>query len=340
MIKQSFPLDFQWPTQEPFLFCVHHNDLFPKGLPNLGPDKKYLKGRNMGSDFELKDGFRMYHGEEIPGFPVHPHRGFETITIVRKGLVDHADSLGAAGRYGDGDVQWMTAGAGVQHSEMMPLLHQDRENPIELFQIWLNLPKINKMAQPIYKMFWHEQIPHIKLNDGKVIIQIIAGEYKGTKALIPPHNSWAYDPVNETSILLVKMKAGTELKLPASKSKTARSLYFFSGKGLILNEKPLNALTGHYLESQFEMDFKSTSEEIEFLILQSRPIGEPIYQHGPFVMNTREEIVKAFQDFQQTSFGGWPWPRPDMVHGNKKERFAKFPEGHTEHPPKSAKHTK
>ena len=84
----------------------------------------------MGDDFIIKDGFRMYHGKSVPGFPGHPHRGFETITVVRKGIVDHADSMGASGRYGNGDVQWMTAGKGVQHSEMFPLIHSDKENTI------------------------------------------------------------------------------------------------------------------------------------------------------------------------------------------------------------------
>lgn len=108
MIKQSTPIELHWPTQEPFLFCAHHLDRYPEGNKNLGLDSKHFAGRQMGSDFNEKDGFRIYHGEEIPGFPVHPHRGFETITIVRRGYADHADSLGAAGRYGEGDVQWMT----------------------------------------------------------------------------------------------------------------------------------------------------------------------------------------------------------------------------------------
>ncbi|MEK7692326.1 MAG: pirin family protein, partial [Bdellovibrionota bacterium] len=132
---------------DPFLFCAYHRDLYPKGNQEFGPAES-LVGRNLGEDFTLKNGYRMYHGEVIPGFPVHPHRGFETVTVVRQGLIDHADSMGAAGRYGDGDVQWMTAGRGVQHSEMFPLLDQTKGNPLELFQVWLNLPSKSKMGAP------------------------------------------------------------------------------------------------------------------------------------------------------------------------------------------------
>ena len=115
------PLGFPWETTNPFLFCAYHADAYPKGNGEMGPNES-LAGRNIGQDFTIKDGWRMYHGEKVPGFPSHPHRGFETITVVEKGLVDHADSLGASGRYGNGDVQWMTAGKGLQHSEMFPLL--------------------------------------------------------------------------------------------------------------------------------------------------------------------------------------------------------------------------
>ncbi|MFN5786457.1 MAG: pirin family protein, partial [Flavobacteriia bacterium] len=160
------PLGFQWETADPFLFCVHHEDQFPAGNESMGPAPAFLQGRYLGQDFIIKDGFRMYHGREVPGFPGHPHRGFETITVVRTGLVDHADSTGAAGRYGNGDVQWMTAGKGVQHSEMFPLLNKEKENPLELFQIWLNLPQKNKMVEPHFKMLWNEEVPRFTDTDG------------------------------------------------------------------------------------------------------------------------------------------------------------------------------
>jgi len=181
------PLGFQWETADPFLFCVHHEDHFPKGNAQMGPAAS-LEGRTLGQDFLLKDGWRMYHGRTVPGFPGHPHRGFETITVVRKGMVDHADSMGASGRYGDGDVQWMTAGGGIQHAEMFPLLDREKDNPMELFQIWLNLPRKNKMVKPHYKMLWRESIPKHHHRDGqgrKTTIEVVAGRLGVHTA--PPH---------------------------------------------------------------------------------------------------------------------------------------------------------
>lgn len=156
------PLGFNWETSDPFLFCVHHVDAYPRGDEQLGPAAS-LAGRNIGQDFTPKDGWRMYHGEHVPGFPAHPHRGFETITVVLDGFVDHSDSHGATGRYGNGDVQWMTAGRGLQHAEMFPLLHQDKPNNLELFQIWLNLPSTKKMVAPHYKMLWAEEMVKVDM---------------------------------------------------------------------------------------------------------------------------------------------------------------------------------
>lgn len=332
LIKRQFPLDFQWATQEPFLFCVHHHDFFPKGTAQFGPEKSYLKGRRIGEDFVVKDGFRMYHGEVVPGFPVHPHRGFETITIVRKGYVDHADSIGASGRYGQGDVQWMTAGAGVQHSEMFPLLKQDAENTLELFQIWLNLPRVKKMSPPHFTMFWAEKIPHLEINNNSVRLTLIAGEYEGMRPLPPPPDSWAYQTESNTAIWLLKMKPGAEFELPAVMKETNRSLYFFEGEELFINETKVGPKSGIELQGESKIKIKAGAQEVEILLLQSKSMNEPVVQYGPFVMNTEDEIRQTFADFQRTQFGGWTWERPDMIHGSKIERFAKHPGGKVEKP--------
>jgi len=328
MIKKSANIDLHWPTQDPFLFCAHHFDHYPAGNENLGLNPSHFVGRNMGSDFEAKDGFRLYHGEEIPGFPVHPHRGFETITIVRKGFADHADSLGAAGRYGEGDVQWMTAGSGVQHSEMFPLLHQDKENTLELFQIWLNLPKKNKLVPPDFKMLWSESIPKIKLDKGEV--SIISGEYGDTTFYEAPQNSWAADPDHQVNILLVKLDKGGTFKYPAKKNLN-RSLYFFNSTSAKLNDETISGKKALFLDSDGEILISATDSS-EFVILEGKPINEPVVQYGPFVMNSREEIMQTIRDYQLTNFGGWKWQRNDMIHGPEIKRFAKYPDGRIDRP--------
>lgn len=201
-IKLIRTLGFPWSTQDPFIFCAYHLDHYPKGNAQLGPNAS-LGGRAIGQDFDPSHDWRMYHGRSVPGFPHHPHSGFETVTIGKQGLIDHADSLGAAGRFGNGDVQWMTAGKGVQHSEMFPLLNDDKENPLELFQIWLNLPAKSKRVEPHFKMLWADTVPVYESKDdnGKsVYVDIVAGELHGVKAPAPAPDSWAADPANEVAI--------------------------------------------------------------------------------------------------------------------------------------------
>ena len=326
------PLGFQWETQDPFLFCVHHEDYFPKGNESMEPDKSHLQGRHLGDDFIIKDGFRMYHGKTVPGFPGHPHRGFETITVVRKGLVDHADSLGAAGRYGDGDVQWMTAGKGVQHSEMFPLIHQNKENTMELFQIWLNLPKKDKMVEPHFKMLWRESIPNYKYIDtsGKnVNVEVITGQLMGFNPPTPPPNSWANNPDNEVAVWNIKMEKGSKWLLPKASRGINRTLYFYEGDELILSGNTIEKYHAVQLKAEFDVELVA-STETSILVLQGKPIEEPVMQYGPFVMNTKAEINQAFEDYHQTQFGGWPWPRYDQVHDRTKTRFAKHADGKEE----------
>jgi quercetin 2,3-dioxygenase len=328
------PLGFMWPTTDPFLFCVHHHDFYPKGNEQLGPDAS-LKGRNLGQDFTIKDGWRMYHGETIPGFPAHPHRGFETVTVVMEGLVDHSDSHGAAGRYGNGDVQWMTAGSGLQHCEMFPLLKKEEENPLELFQVWLNLPRTKKFADPHFAMLWAEVIPKYINTDSagkKTEINLVAGHIEDTQAPTPAPDSWAADPANEVAIWTIKMEAGAKWTIPGASPEARRTLYFYKGPEIRvagLEVSPFNAIE---LMPDMEVILENGSGDAFFLLLQGLPIAEPVVQYGPFVMNTQAEIQQAFSDFRKTQFGGWPWSRFDHVHPREKGRFAKYADGKEDNP--------
>jgi quercetin 2,3-dioxygenase len=327
------PLGFPWDTQDPFLFCAHHADAYPKGNENMGPEPQLLRGRNIGQDFTIKDGWRMYHGDSIPGFPAHPHRGFETITIVKEGIVDHADSLGAAGRYGAGDVQWMTAGKGVQHSEMFPLLKQDAENPLELFQVWLNLSRANKFTEPYFGMMWADTIPVLKEKDatGKAIeIDIIAGSLKGIQAPKPGPSSWAANPDNEVAVWIIKMQAGAKWQLPAAKNNVNRTLYFYKGSGLSIENNAIPEYHSVQLLPKENVMLQCADQDCYILMLQGKPMKEPVAKYGPFVMNTHEELHQAMQDYQNTQFGGWPWSRSDHVHASVKGRFARYADGREE----------
>ena len=329
------PLGFMWPTNDPFLFCVHHHDRYPRGNDHFGPDAS-LRGRNLGQDFTLKDGWRMYHGETIPGFPAHPHRGFETVTVVTEGLVDHSDSHGAAGRYGNGDVQWMTAGAGLQHCEMFPLLKKEEENPLELFQVWLNLPRSRKFAEPHFAMLWADQIPKYSFRDSDcktTEINIIAGHVEDTFAPPPAPDSWAADPANEVAIWTIRMAAGAKWTIPTASAEARRTLYFYKGPEIKVGGMEIASYNAIELLPDMEVIVENGESEAFFLLLQGIPISEPVVQHGPFVMNTQAEIHQAFSDYRRTQFGGWPWNRYDHVHLREKGRFAKYADGREEVPP-------
>jgi len=322
-------LGFPWETKDPFIFCAYHRDVYPKGNDVMGPDAS-LEGRNIGQDFILKEGWRMYHGETTPGFPYHPHRGFETITINKEGLVDHSDSLGASGRFGAGDVQWMTAGKGVQHSEMFPLIHKDKENPLEIFQIWLNLPKVNKFVDPYFKMLWERDIPtYIETNNkGKTVkVDLIAGDLNNLKAPKPTPDSWAANPENEIAIWTMKLESDMEWVLPKSKSEVNRTLYYYKGNSLFIDDIPVPPNQAIQLKSDQDSLLKAGDSDCYLLMLQGKPINEPVVQYGPFVMNSETEIQEAFEDYRKTQFGGWPWPIRDQVHSRDRGRFALHADG-------------
>jgi len=334
LVREIFDLGFPWQTQDPFLFCVHHDDAYPAGNEQMGPAAS-LAGRDLGQDFAGKDGWRMYHGERVPGFPGHPHRGFETVTIVRRGLIDHADSLGAAARFGRGDVQWLTAGRGIVHSEMFPLLERAAPNPLELFQIWLNLPRADKLVEPHFSMLWSDAIPEHVACDGAgrtTSVTVIAGRLGEAVAPPPPPHSWASRADADIAIWSIRMQPGATWTMPPARAGTNRTLYWFRGASLRVGDRAISRPCGIALapDAAAPLVAGPGPDDVELLVLQGRPIGEPVAQHGPFVMTTRAEIQQAFIDYQRTRFGGWPWPTESPVHGRDEGRFARHADGRVE----------
>ena len=331
------PIGLRLPVKSPYIITAHHYDLYPKGNDKMEPTY-YIDGRDIGQDFDESEPWRMYHGKTIPGFPVHPHRGFETITIVEEGFVDHTDSDGSTGRYGNGDVQWMTAGSGMQHCEMFPLVNEDRENHLNLFQIWLNLPKKSKMVTPYYKMLWAEDIPiveEIDENNKKTKIKLVAGNYKDIKAPNPAPDSWAADEENNVTIWLIELEPNATFSLRPTTSTTSRMIYYYSGNTISIEGTELSKNYAAELVSDEEILITNGSEKSNILLLEGEPIHEPIAAYGPFVMNTEQEIYAAFNDYEKTQFGGWPWSSGDPVNPKDSGRFSKLKNGSTEYPPKN-----
>jgi hypothetical protein len=213
---------------------------------------------------------------------------------------------------------------------MFPLLNEDKDNPLEIFQVWLNLPKVSKMVAPHFKMLWNEDIPIINHQDkaGKITtIVVIAGRINETNALDPTPDSWAAKAANAVGVYTVKMDPNAEWTLPKTSADANRSLFFYKGENIAV--ETLNIGENHILELSAgeNITIKNGKTPAYFLILEGKPINEPVVQHGPFVMNTRQEINQAISDYQKTQFGGWPWSEREVAHDKNKGRFAVHSDG-------------
>jgi redox-sensitive bicupin YhaK (pirin superfamily) len=228
------------------------------------------------------------------GVGVHPHRGFETVTIAYKGRVAHHDSAGGGGIIGEGDVQWMTAASGVLHKEYHEETFSKEGGEFQMVQLWVNLPAKFKMSNPKYQAIANQEMGIVELENMGGIVEIIAGEYKGIKG---PANT--FTPISMLNVKL-NFNGEAEFNFPAHFN---TALLVVEGEVLV-NEDAVVPVNHFVLMENKGEEFKIKGlQNSIILVLSGEPINEPIAAHGPFVMNTREEIVQAFQDFQNGKFG-------------------------------------
>jgi hypothetical protein len=250
--------------------------------------RRSLGGRRRIDPFLLLDEFSSDSPEDyIAGFPPHPHRGFETVTYMLDGHMRHKDHLGHVGELKSGGVQWMTAGRGIIHSEMP----QQEQGRLRGFQLWINLPAREKMKAPAYRDIPPADIPALRWPGGQA--KIIAGSLaQGGGEAQGPIQGLATDPL----FLDVSLEAGGTFSCPIDPGKNALA-YPYEGSVRIGGEKLASHQAG-LLSPGGQVDIAAGPEGARFLLLAGRPLGEPVVQHGPFVMNTQEEIEQALKDYQ------------------------------------------
>lgn len=226
------------------------------------------------------------------GVGAHPHRGFETVTIVYAGEVEHRDSTGNGGVIGTGDVQWMTAGSGIVHEEFHSEKYSQSGGPFQMVQLWVNLPAKDKMTAPGYQAITHASIPHVPLDDGAV--RVIAGEYRGHKG--PAHT------FTDMNVLDIKLGAGHTASLPQPNGWTT-VLLVQEGAVKINGDTVARASQLVMLSRDGSEVNMTATEDARVLLLAGQPIAEPVVGYGPFVMNSQHEIVEAINDFNSGKFG-------------------------------------
>lgn len=233
--------------------------------------------------------------QSVKGVGAHPHRGFETVTIAYEGYIEHHDNHGNHGIIGPGDVQWMTAGSGLLHKEYHETEFSKRGGLFQMIQLWVNLPRAHKMHAPRYQELLNGQMGRVELPDGSGTVRVIAGEYEGVKG-----PGQTFTPIHLFDMSL-KQNGKAQFELPSTFNTAALVL---KGEARVNGER--TAKEGDFVlfgNSPGSISVEGLTDDTLLIVLSGEPINEPIYQHGPFVMNSREEIIEAFNDFQSGKMG-------------------------------------
>jgi quercetin 2,3-dioxygenase len=228
------------------------------------------------------------------GVGEHPHRGFETVTVVYQGAVEHRDSAGNAGTIGPGDVQWMTAASGVVHEEMHEREFAKRGGTLQAIQLWVNLPTALKMSPPKYQTLLNAEIPVIHLSNGAGYARVIAGEVQGVKG-----PAKTFTPIQ---VYDLRLNAGhqTELTLPGGYNS---ALLVLSGQVVLNKSQAVKEAELAVLDTKGERIAIDVKEDATVLVLSGEPIDEPVARYGPFVMNTQQELIQAVNDYRAGKMG-------------------------------------
>lgn len=317
-------LGMHWDTEDPFIFVSHHEDDYPRGNRQQAPPLNEISGRNLGRDYQLRLGYRMYHGKVVPGFPMHAHWGYETLTVPEKGYIDHFDTERIEGRFGFGDAQWVSASSKYEHCEMYPLANQEDRNPNDITQIMINLPLEMKNKGNRVSTVWKEDVSVVH-GDGWDA-EVFCGDFGGASAESPNTVSYA-KRINGVRIIRFALSPGSTVPIDAAADGASRNLYFISGKDAeILGEK-----VGFYNRLKFShmggFDIRNGEEPSVMWLLEGRPIKQRMSSFGPVTLGDLKEVRKGMGEIRRNEFLEWPWDIIDKAQPLGTERFIRYPDG-------------
>lgn len=321
--------ELHWDTEDPFMFASHHFDDYPRGNRQQAPPLEEIKKRSLGHDYRPQYGYRMYGGKVAPGFPLHTHWGYETITVCSEGYVDHFDSLGNQGRFGYGDVQWLTASSRYGHCEMYPLAFADRDNHHRVTQIMMHIPNERKNAGVNLNNVWAEDVPTIR-NDG-CLAHVYAGTYGGVTGIVPNGESWAADPAHHVRIVSFEAEPGAVVRIDATAAATGRNVYLTDGGATVAGRKYIPQ-TRLKVKADEDVEIVNGDVRNEIWLLEGDPIKQKMSSFGPVVLGTDKEVREANAVVRREESREWPWNYVNKTQPVATDRFIRYADGREERP--------
>ncbi len=316
--------ELHWDTEDPFMFASHHFDDYPRGNRQQAPPLEEIKKRSLGHDYRPQYGYRMYGGKVAPGFPLHTHWGYETITVCSEGYVDHFDSLGNQGRFGYGDVQWLTASSRYGHCEMYPLAFADRDNHHRVTQIMMHIPNEKKNRGVELNNVWAEDVPTVK-GDG-YLAHVYAGTYGGAAGVVPNGDSWAADPSHHVRIVSFEAEPGAVIRIDRTAASARRNVYVTDG-GVTVAGRMYIPQTRLKVKADEDVEIANGDARNEIWLLEGDPIGQKMSSFGPVVLGTDREVREANAVVRREEWKDWPWNYINKTQPVATARFIRYADG-------------